>query len=404
MGKLSGRLPPSRNDTQDRCHTRDALQELSNVFATLGEGQKTVVLFSSGLVSASNEKGECELSTTDFERTRQAMSASTSTVYVVIPETTAAQGELNGLQNLAGIVNSPLLNIASADPPLTRVLRESGNYYVAEISVDAAERDGKSHRVDVKVTAPGASVRGQSEIMFAKAAAGAKLSAKDIVKDGKSYVDLPIRVVGYVSRASAADKVKIIAVVVPVDPSVKFASVSIGFFDPSNKGSSYNVPNDALGSPLISAALEVAPGPWKVHAAAVDASGKAGSADFQMDAQLTPAGPMKMSGLTLGVNGANGFMPQMAYTNEAEVVAFYELYGTTQSPITATFEMATLPDGPAIKDVKPELKPTSEQGRFSVYGVFDIKDLKPGDYIIRATFQVEGTPAGKVIHTLRKLK
>jgi len=403
IARIGGRLPPS-GDT-DTCHTRDVLDFVSSLFPSVAsDGPTAVVLFSSALLAAGSS-GSCGLTSTEFQKVATASSEARAIVYLVMPETSASAGTIAGLQNLAGILNTQVLNLGNPDPPMTKVLRETSMYYLAEIDLDAAERDGKSHRVEVKVT--GATVRGQSSLTLAKAGATApKASARDLVKDGKTYTDLPIRVVGYVSRALEKEKVKVLGMVSPVDPSVKFSSVSIAFTDPSGKTQVFNVPAESLTRSTVVGVIEALPGQWRIRAAAVDAeTGRAGSADYQLDAALTPAGPMTMSGLTLGVMPAGGsFMPQIAYTNEAEVVAFYELYGTTQSAINPAFELAETPDGPAIKTAQPDLKGTTDRDRFGVYGAFDIKDLKPGDYVVRATFQVQDGPVGKVFRTLRKLK
>jgi hypothetical protein len=321
-----------------------------------------------------------------------------------VPATEAA-----GLQSFAGAVGSPVLNLANPDPPLTRVLRESGNYYVAEFDSEAAEHDGKTHRVDLKLTAPG-SVRAVSEVTFSKSAS-AKPSAKDIVKESKIYTDLPLRAVGLTSKGATMDKIKILSIVEPVDPGVKFSSMSIGLAnlaDTGGKITTSSLSADDLAKPMAVSAMEVPAGTYRMHVAAVDTTGRIGSVDYNVDATLTPAGPMKLSGLALGVLSP-GFAPRMQYTDEPEAVAYFELYGTTQSHISVTVEVAETPDGPALVTGEPQLGQTSEPGRYNCIAKLDIKNLKPGDYVVRAIFGVEGTEPGKIVdpgkifRTLRKV-
>jgi hypothetical protein len=422
IAKVGGRQQATRTDGDDICHARDVLDALSSTLGALGEGPTTVVVLSSGLVAAapttkvtSNNSGNnnnaattCDLTTTEYQRVGSATASAHATVYIIQPETGVKATDLAGLQNLAGIVNSPLLNLTGGDGALTRVLRESAAYYVAEFAFDAAERDGKGHRVDLKVTAAGATVRGPSEVTFAKVDPKAsKPSAKELVKEARIYTDLPLRAIGYVSKGSG-DKIKVIAMVEPVDPAVKFSSVSIGLADPNGKMSSYSANEQDLARPTVLAALEVAPGSYRLHAAAVDTTGRIGSVDYQLEATLTPAGPMKMSGLSLGVTGPAGWAPKIEYKDEKEVVAFFELYGTTTAGISAIAELAATPDGPALQTAEPGSKltinATQEPGRYTVTATFDLTSLKPGDYVIRATFTVQDTPPGKVFRTLRKVK
>ena len=150
--------------------------------------------------------------------------------------------------------------------------------------------------------------------------------------------------------------------------------------------------------------VDAAPGLVRLHAAPADTNGRAGSADFTIDAQLIPAGTMKMSGLLLGTIGPNGMAPKMAFTDEAEAVVSFDLYGTTTAAISTALELALTPDGPAIKTGDLQLGKTSEAEHYLAVGKIDIKDLKPGDYVVRATFQIADTPPGKAYRTLRKLK
>ena len=53
--------------------------------------------------------------------------------------------------------------------------------------------------------------------------------------------------------------------------------------------------------------------------------------------------------------------------------------------------------------MRPPLSQTSEPGKYTCLMVLDIKDLKPGDYVVRATFGVDGSEPGKVFRTLRKV-
>jgi hypothetical protein len=399
IAKVSGRYSSSASET---CHTKDVTDALMSLMRSFGEGPTTVVFVSTGLASPSGSSGgTCDFTPSDLERLGKAAAAGRATAYVVLGEANTAN-QMVGLQNFAGALGSSVMNLSAPDPPFTRILRESGNYYVVEFDAADAERDGRQHRVDLKLTAPG-SVRVVNEVTFSKATS-AKPTAKDLVKETKIYTDLPMRAAGVVSRGTG-EKIKVIALLEPIDPSVKFASAAVGLVslaDTSGKMVSATLNAEDLAKPFIAAAFEVPPGAYRLHVAAVDANGRAGSVDYPIDAQLTPSGTMKMSGLSLGVLGPPMVL-KMEFSAETDVLAFFELYGTTQSPVSASIELAETPDGPAIVTGKPELSKTTLADAFTCMALLDIKALKPGDYVVRATFAIEGNPPGKVFRTLRKV-
>lgn len=399
IAKISGRYSSTATEA---CHTKDVTDALMSLMRSFGEGPTTVVFVSTGLATpAGSSGGTCDFTPSDLERLGKAAAAGRATAYVVLGDTNTAN-QMAGLQSFAGALGSSVLNLSAADPPFTRILRESGSYYVAEFDAADAERDGRQHRVDLKLTSPG-SVRVANEVTLAKATS-AKPTAKDLVKETKIYTDLPMRAAGFVSRGTG-EKIKVIALLEPIDPSVKLASAAVGLVslaDTSGKMISATLNAEDLAKPFIAAAFEVAPGAYRLHVAAVDTNGRPGSVDYPLDAQLTPSGPMKMSGLSLGVVGPP-MMLKMEVTGETDVLAFFELYGTTQSPISAGIEVAETPDGPAIITGKPELNKTTLPDAFTCMALLDIKALKPGDYVVRATFGVEGNPPGKIFRTLRKV-
>jgi hypothetical protein len=426
IAKVTARKPSSRDATEAACHARDVVETLTSTFLGLGQGPTTVVVFSTGIaapstttqsvsqnavggggrISGAVTSATCELTTTNFLKLSAATGTANVTAYVVQPEVGTDSDSLSGLQDLAGAVGSPILNLAnSGDSALARVLSESSAHYEAEIEVSAAERDGRGHRVDLRVTSPGVTVRAPTEILLARVDPRApKPAAKDIVRETRAYTDLPLRVIGYTSK-DQGEKIKVMAMLEPMDASVKFSSVSIGLADSKGKITTWSAAEADLAKPIIVAALVVDPGSYRLRAAAVDASGRAGAADHQIDAQIASAGPMRLGGLLLAVAGASGSMtPKMEFKDEPEVVAYFELYGNTTGGFQVGLELAETPDGPALKTETLQLGRTQEAERFTAMATLKIADLKPGDYVVRASLAFEGLPPAKIFRTLRKTK
>jgi len=442
LANVTGRLPSNRDALSDCQHALDVLQTLNGQLSSLGRGPTTVIVISSILVAPSttavgqgaigvgsgsrSSAGATQVSTCDyrqdaFEKVGASAAAADATVYVVQPETGVSQSDMAGLQSLAGVVNSPMLALGTGPTGgLMRVVHESSAYYTAEFDYDAAERDGRTHHLDVKVTAPSVSVRGPAEVTFAKLdpkGAVAKVNAKDIVKEARLYTDLPLRATAYVSR-DKGDQVKVLAVLQAVDPSTKFSSATIGLADSTGKMSTYTAKDSDLTSGAVAIPFSVAPGDYRVHAAAVDTNGRAGSADYPIKAKLVPVGPMMLGGLVLASASKPGgpVTAKMEFTNEPEIFGQFELYGTSLSGMSIKFEVASTPDGPALQTHEVAglcgqvsagsacIAPTKDPDRFQVQGTIPATDLKAGDYVVRAVFEMEGAQPGKVMRTMRIVK
>ena len=66
---------------------------------------------------------------------------------------------------------------------------------------------------------------------------------------------------------------------------------------------------DPAERPLLGA-IAAAPGTYRLRVAAIDADGRAGAAEDDVDATLTPAGPLSLGSLVLGVS-RNGLAMKM---------------------------------------------------------------------------------------------
>jgi len=59
----------------------------------------------------------------------------------------------------------------SADFAIDRMMRETSAYYLLGLEVQDADRDGESHRIQVKVDARGANVRSRASFVIPKRSA-----------------------------------------------------------------------------------------------------------------------------------------------------------------------------------------------------------------------------------------
>jgi hypothetical protein len=104
-------------------------------------------------------------------------------------------------------------------------------------------------------------------------------------------------------------------------------------------------------------ALAAKPGTYRMRAAATDAGGRSGTADFEVVAELVQAGPLQLSGLVLGLS-RGGFAPRMQFSTEPVALAYFEISGKVQTvPVSVSADLASSLDGPAMVTTPAAIKP-----------------------------------------------
>ena len=142
-------------------------------------------------------------------------------------------------------------------------------------------------------------------------------------------------------------------------------------------------------------------GTYRVRVAAVDAQGRAATADYDINTELASAGVAHLGGLLVGTANP-GFMPQLQFSQEPEITVYFELYGRPAGAFGALVELAETADGPALTSVQPTPAATPIQDKFLFTAKLPIASLKPGDYQVRAKIAFEGHPTGVLLQTIRK--
>ena len=129
--------------------------------------------------------------------------------------------------------------------------------------------------------------------------------------------------------------------------------------------------------------------------AATDANGRAGAVDYTVNAELTSAGPLKMSGLVVAALRDKSMAPAMQFKDEATAVGYVEIYGQLTGQVSARMEVAATADGPAIKTIQPGGQKTSEADKFLLIGEIPIGDLEAGRLRGSRVRRPSGTAGGE---------
>ncbi|MEO6213044.1 MAG: hypothetical protein ABIP65_05390, partial [Vicinamibacterales bacterium] len=419
LTKFTGGGSSSESLVDMTCRAKRALQTLSGVLRSSAAG-RVVVLVSPGLPATQsgfqrmgrpNETQSvelCQIRSTDMEELGAAAATSPASVYVLhYAEGLASSGNAaaaqQGLENIAGVVNGEWIRLSEGNErTVSRITRDTASHYIAILD----DASGTIRRVDARSTRDGLK-------LFVRPAGGgshaqppAKVgSPRDMLRTPATFGELPLRAAGYLSREGAAE-MKIVTLFEPLDPGVKLSAASVGLIDEKGtlKLQWSAQPADLTRSPLA-ASIPVPAGKYRVRVAAIGANGAAGAVDYDLDATLADAPPLKLSTMLLGVSDT-GFTPRLVFTShDAMAVGLVELYGVPKgATVTSTFELAVSETAAPLGEAPGNVAAgPGEDGR-RAFGGFGITTLAPGDYVMRATIMVDGKVVGKAMRTVRKTK
>lgn len=414
LGRMQGRAGPSPTADEEACRTRDTLALVRNQLAALGGGETpmTVLFFSSSLTAPAAARaagmgqsgaGQCDITAQSYQGIGAAAAAVRAQMYVVQQDDTVARRS-EGLENLAGATSGgQVVRLAGATGALARVLVETSAYYVATLDSDSSDRANQAQRIELRVTRSGVTTRARQELVVTSGARpAARLTPQQMLREARAFRDLPVRAVAYASRG-AAGRMTVLVLGESVDPATKITAAAVGLVDAAGKlvGQATAAEKELAGS-LIIIPTSVAPGTYRMRFAATDATGRSGAADYEVVADLAPAGPLQLGGLLIGAIRNNSMAMALQFRDEEKIVGYLEMYGKI-TKVSARMEVAATPDGPALTTVQPGGSGTSEADKFILTGEIPIAALPPGDYIVRAFVSLEGQAEGKVVKTFRKL-
>lgn len=433
---LGGKAPRTESASDFACRTRRTLETLVSILRSVqaGESPVHVVFISSSLSGPTRDTtvrtatdqrmgpGMCELDVTKFEAVGSAAAEARATFHVIQPEDQMVQpgavsagdlaggrigGIAAGIESVAGVTGGSIMRLGDSPSDTTeRLLRDTSTYYVATIARDASDR-GVS-RLDVTTTRPGVRIAARPRIALVPSDAWAgrksQVTATDMLRQLRGYAEFGMRAIGYASSNPGDSRIRVIALA-EVEPATKLTGAAIGMFDTGGKlVAQWSAREGELAGPQLMAALAVPPGSYRMRVAAVDASGRAATADYPIDARLASAGPIKMSGVVIGVSRAGSFLPRMIFSAEPTAIAQVEVLDVPEGTIpSARIEIAREPDGTAVTSVPGAFTPAPTPGRFNLTGVLPIGALAPGDYIVRVIVSSPNNPAGRVMRTIRKV-
>lgn len=425
LAGLSGRSTPSETANELVCRTAVALQRLQTVLTGFsGESPPTVIIISAGFgapptggrsTPAPGDSPCPVLRTSDFfdvGTAAQAVHASVFMLYAVDATVSTLSRETleTGVETLAGALGAETIRVAaSPQSAMTRIAGAPPAYYLAAFEPEPGERNGSRQRVEVHVAREGVKVRARSDVVMLKAGTPAKAKAPkpdEMLRVPTIYRDLPLRAAGFASRGDSSDKVRLVVLFEPVDSTVKLTAAAVGLYDAKGKLTRWTAEASDLARTPLMAGIIVARGAYRMRVAATDSSGRTGTVDSQVEAQLVEAGPVRLSTMLLGTSAADGtFVPRLQFSTEPGAFGYLEIYGVPKdAAVTVQLEVAPSADAPAVASSDVQLAQGPADDIRIAYSGFAIDAMPPGDYVMRALVRVNNQDVGRAVRTLRKTK
>lgn len=422
VGNLTSKSIRSETVTDAQCRTLTTLGAITDTLLRLSvvEDPVTVVFFSNGQAGPQNiirmtgsapVGGPCDLRTSTFTDLGIAAARARARFYVVHSDLDQRGTGLDGLEHITGVTGGPLLHLATGEgrPAVARILRESSGHYVARVARESSDAVGEDLGVGVSTSRPGVTVWRAPRFIVTRpnvAASATPATTLDLIRNTRVFRDLPLRITGHTYRDDAAGRVKLAVTFESSDATAILSSAMVAAFDAQGRlVTGVEMSSEALTRRPVVAALSVPPGVYRIRIAALEATGRAGSAEHDVDVALTPIGPVQVSSLMVGLSRTGVFVPAMVFGTEPTAFGMLEIYGADPAPAPApgvVFEIAATTLGQAILTMPGLVEPTGDPSRSVATAVLPIQDLAPGDYVVRATITVAGHPSGRVLRTLRK--
>jgi hypothetical protein len=428
FSKVVGQAPANETGSELACRTGRTLESLVNFLERIGvrEEPATMLFVTAALAAPRRDAltalapGMCELQENLYARVAAAAGAARTHFYVIRPgdapdRGTSVQREtaigsdnpLAGIEHLVGVTDGKMLALTgSSGTAMDRVLRETAAYY--QVTVDSQPNDysGRSQQLDIRLARRGVELRTLPSVAFGRDSARSKLSnpsLRDMMATAQVLRDLPLRATGFPTLAAEGQNLGILVLAEPAEADVKLESLAAVLFDQDGKvaGQWVATPADLQRAPVIGT-ISTPPGAYRLRVAAIDATGRSGTVDHDITAEIVKSGPLKLGSLVLGLSREGKFAPKLQFTSEPLAIAYLEMEGAPAGArLNAALEIAQSVNGAALVTVPLAIE-TAAANRYAATGSVPLGALPPGDYIVRAMVGLEGYPMTRVVRTIRK--
>jgi VWFA-related protein len=326
----------------------------------------------------------------------------------------------DGLGQLAGLAGGGYFRLITAmDSAFDRIARETSAAYLVTFDTQDSDRDGKKHRIAVKVDRPGVEVRARTQFTADPASVGPTPGERLSRALNSPFLPptLPVGVATYVVGDSQNSGVHVLVAVEIGCAATDPGSFDVGYTvtDAAGRGSGSAVDRAATTVPrangdrcaYYASNFTTKPGDYTLKVAGLDAGYRLGGVEHRVNARLVPAGPLGLSSLVMTdpavrVDGRMKLLVD-GYVLGRSVSAYIAMQrlqpdagGGTGSKPTVQFEIASEDGVAVLARGAGQVREDAEPGRWYTEELLNLSALPPGTYLVRAVVSVDGEVAGRV--------
>ena len=402
-----------------RNQARNSIAALRGVIEALRpiDGQKTIILVSEGLVAEPRH--------VDFSQLAAAAAAARVTIHVLHLETpvltdaseerispTVLQDRFlreDGLARLAGAARGGLFPFSGdGSSALGRIARELSGYYLVGFEATGTDRDGRPHRIELRLKARRALVRARQAFSAPSEAAkgrGVADQLGSLLRSSRLATELPLRVSTYTYQEPGSAKLRVVVSAELAAPSDATSPPTLAFvlLDTQNVIAASATEVAAGGRHAFSTI--VPPGEYTLKVAGIDPLGRRGSVERGFEARLSEAGKLRVSDLLVAAAPASPddpLHPTVDGTDEGDLVAYVELYADEAMPLrqaTVRMEVASTEGGPSFVTIPATLH--RRDARWVIARAqLPTESLPAGRYFVRAQLYVAGQPVKRLVRPI----
>lgn len=413
-----------------RERTNSSLSGMRAVMKGLGavEGPKSVILMSEGLVfeGLGGETDELAALAADARATIDILLLDVPRYDVTQsrrPNTPREDRDLQvtGLELLAGATRGNLYRInTTAEYAFDRISRAIDGFYLLGVEARPEDRNGKRHRISVKSSRRGVTIRSRRSFLTS-VSAKATTPADAVTRALRSLLpinDLPLKMATWTYKEPGTPKVRVLIAAEVERLSGQPLEYTAGMLIVNKAGRGLAPPiaqrtlAEKVGDPgtaVFSTSMAVDPGEYRLIVSMADSEGRVGSVSrlvtaWQMDGPALTMGDLIVGATTAGQ--PNQLAPAIEpAVNGGQMAALVEMYGVPAqlTGLEATLEILPNEDGAPLVSVPMRIGAGPSPEILAGTAQFSTTALPPGRYLARSTIRQGGKAQGQMIRPFRVL-
>jgi VWFA-related protein len=373
------------------------------------EGPKSIVLLSAGLPFRQS-------SVSYFRELERGAAEAGTNLYVVHleqPENDASRrtagGNLlprsdmvDGLSNVAGYGAGAFFNgVGTAAGVFDNIYTQVVHSYQLGVDSTAKDGDGKMHKVEVQVRRSGAVARvGRDRFIWTSGRAA--MNPVAVLEQPTDLAETPMAAAAYCARGDEASTLKVVVLLELLGQVAAATTPAPGYaMTITREGETVFHTSDPLTVDASGArsvvGVQLAPGRYRMRAAAVDDLGRGGSVELPLVVGLRQAGPFQFSDLILG-ESSDPFTPRTHVSLPASIRGIIELYTTDPTQfdgLAVNLELRRSTEEKPIARAKSVLAKSNLERRQVADGQLPAVE-EAGSYVVSAVIEQGGKAIGRI--------